>query len=242
MRATSGNKALPGVDAKRSTNFNGFMHRWREALADVWDSLLSDELRHRLHANRGDRRAPEREPVGQLERVAADGAEPITADPLSSAGETPDRELVPLPDERSQALAVLCDRLLRELDAAEVESAEIRFVVHKQDDSGNSRLDPAWSADAGAGELVWELRRLIASTGGTLADVARALEIRGADLDEHARDLLNDELAALEVDLATLNVHLADPVDWDGEFGCLLAGDVAPFDDVSGDDDDQAEH
>ena len=91
------------------------------------------------------------------------------------------------------------------------------------------------------GELVWELRRLIASSGGTIADVAQALETRGADLDEHARELLNDELAALEVDLATLNVHLADPVDWDNEFECLLAGEVAPFDDLVGDEDDQSD-
>ena len=239
MRATSGNQALPGVDAQRSTNFNWLIHRCREAVADMWDSLLSEELRQRIHVNRRDLRASERAPAGQLARVGDDGPEPITADPVPSAGETPERELVPLPDERSQALAVLCDRLLHELDGAEVQSAEIRFVVHKPEHPGNSGLDPAWSADAGDGELVWELRRLIASSGGTIADVARALEIRGADLDEHARELLNDELAALEVDLATLNVHLADPVDWDGEFECLMAGEVAPFDDPVGDEDDQ---
>lgn len=239
MRATSGNRALPGVDAQRSTNFNWLILRCREAVADIWDSLLSDELRQRIHANRRDQRACERPPAGQLARGKDDGAEPITADPPPSAGETPERELVPLPDERSQALAVMCDRLLQELDGAEVQSAEIRFVVHKPEHPDNPRLDPAWPADLGDGELVFELRRLIASSGGTIADVARALEIRGADLDEHARELLNDELAALEVDLATLSVHLADPVDWDGEFECLLAGEVAPFDDPVGDEDDQ---
>ena len=44
---------------------------------------------------------------------------------------------------------VMCDRLLQELGGAEVKSAEIRFVVHKHEDPGNPRLDPAWSADAG---------------------------------------------------------------------------------------------
>jgi hypothetical protein len=34
---------------------------------------------------------------------------------------------------------------------------------------------------------------------------------------------------------------LADPVDWDGEFECLMAGEVAPFDDPVGDEDDQNE-
>jgi hypothetical protein len=240
MRATSGNKALLSVDAQRSTNFNELIHSWREALADIWASLLSDELRQRIQPKRRDQRAPEHASAGQLAPVGDDGPGPVTADPSPSDGDTPERELVPLPDERSQALAVLCDRLLHELDGAEVQGAEIRFVVHKPD-PGHPRLDPAWSADAGDGELVWELRRLIAWSGGTIADVARALEIRGADLDEHARALLNDELAALDADLATLNVHLADPVDWDGEFECLMAGEVAPFDDPVGDEDDQNE-
>ena len=239
MRTTSGNKEFPGAYAQRPITLNGLVQRWREALADLWDSLLSDDPRRRILANRHDQHTPERGPVGPLARAVDDGPEPITADPLPSAMETRERELVPLPTERSQALAVVCDRLLQQLDGAEVKSAEIRFVVHKHDDPGNPRLDPAWSADAGHGELVWELRRLIAWSGGTIADVAQALETRGADLDENARELLNDELAALEVDLATLNVHLADPVDWDNELGCLLAGEVAPFDDLVGDEDDQ---
>jgi hypothetical protein len=239
MRTTSGNKELPSVGEQRSINLNGLVQRWRVALAEVWDSLLSDDLRRRILANRHNQHTPEGGTAGELTRARDDVPEPITADPVSGAGETQERELVPLPDERSQALAVLCDRLLQDLEGAEVKAAEIRFVVHKRDDSENPRLDPAWSADAGHGELVWELRRLIAWSGGTIADVAQALETRGADLDEGARELLNDELAALEVDLATLNVHLADPVNWDNELECLLAGEVAPFDDPVGDEDDQ---
>jgi hypothetical protein len=241
MRTTSGNTEFPGVDAQRAITLNRLVQRWREALADVWESLLSDDLRRRILANRHDQHTPDCEPAGQLTRAADDGPEQITADPLPGDGETRERELVPLPTERSQALAVMCDRLLQDLDGAEVKAAEIRFVVHKHEDAGtgNPRLDQAWSADAGYGELVWELRRLIAWSGGTLADVAQALETRAADLDENARELLNDELAALEVDLATLTVHLADPVDWDTELGCLLAGEVAPFDDRVGDEDDQ---
>ncbi len=239
MRTTSGNTEFPGVDAQRAITLNRLVQRWREALADVWESLLSDDLRRRILANRHGQHTPDREPAVQLTRAADDAPAQTTADPLPSDGETRERELVPLPTERSQALAVLCDRLLQDLDGAEVKAAEIRFVVHKREDSGNPRLDPAWSADAGNGELVWELRRLIAWSGGTIADVAQALETRGADLDENARELLNDELAALEVDLATLNVHLADPVDWDNELGCLLAGEVAPFDDLVGDEGDQ---
>ena len=43
MRTTSGNKEFPGVDAQHSITLNGLVQRWREALADVWDSLLSDD-------------------------------------------------------------------------------------------------------------------------------------------------------------------------------------------------------
>ena len=175
----------------------------------------------------------------QLKEVAEDGPQHIGPEPPTGDGDTPERELVPLPTDRAQALAHLCDLLLQELDGQEVRSAEIRFVVHRKEHPGDPQLEPGLPADAGDGDLIRELRRLIAASGGTIADVARALETRGADLDETARDLLRDELATLDADLATLNVHLADPVDWDTEFECLLAGEVAPFDDVAGDEDDE---
>jgi hypothetical protein len=99
-------------------------------------------------------------------------------------------------------------------------------------------LDRERPASASDGELIWELRRLIAWSGGTIADIAQALETRGADLDMTARELLEDELAALDVDLATVHVHLAERVDWDSELECLLAGEVARFDDVENDEND----
>lgn len=104
---------------------------------------------------------------------------------------------------------------------------------------GHPRPDSSSTDEAGDGELVWKLRRLIAWSGGAIGDVARALEDRGAELDDKARKLLSDEVAALDVDLATLNAILADLVDWDREFECLLAGEVAPFDDPAGDEEDE---
>ncbi len=239
MSTIRGNKNLPVADAQRSTKLKALMHRWHEALGEIRDSLLSGGRGQRIVAPRRDRRAPECAPGGQLTEVATDNPEPIRADPPISDGETRERELVPLPDQRPQALAVLCDRFLQELDGAEVTAAEIRFVVHKHEQPGYPRRDPGSPTGAGDGELVSELRRLIASSGGTIADVARALETCGADLDENARELLRDEIATLDVDLATLNVHLADPVDWDSEFECLLAGEVAPFDDLASDEEDE---
>lgn len=219
MSITRGNENY----AEDSTRLKALLRRWREALT---------QIRGSRHATAGE--LPEA-------TVATSEVEPIAPDAPEAEGDARERELVPLPDERSQALAVLCDRLLHELDGDDVKAAEIRFVVHRHEHPGHPRLDSGSVADPSAGELAWELRRLIAWSGGAMADVARALEIRGDDLDDTARALLQDELAALDVDLATINVHLADPLDWDREFECLLAGEVAPFDDFTGDEDDDTD-
>jgi hypothetical protein len=240
MNTTRGNKNLPGADAQCSGKLKELLHRWQEALTEIRESRLSADLRQRIDIRRRERSAPDRAPSIQPPQTADDSREPelIPPDPPAADTSAGEREPLSLPDDRSQALAVLCDRLLQELDAAEVKAAEIRFVVRKHEHPDYPRVDLGSAADPADGELVWELRRLIAWSGGAIADVARALETRGADLDETARELLRDELAELDVDLATLNVHLADPVDWDGEFECLLAGEVAPFDDLVDEDDE----
>lgn len=231
----NGNNDVPGAIAQRSTKLKAVMHRWHQTWVEIRKSLLSGDRRQRADARRRDRHAP----AAELTQVAGERPEPLTADSPASDADTRERELVPLPDERSQALAVLCDRLLHELDGAEVKAAEIRFVVHKHEHPTYPRLDPESEAGADDGELLLELRRLIAWSGGTIADVARALETRGTELDENAREHLKDELEALDVDLATLNMYLADPVDWDREFESLLAGEVTPFDDPAGDEDEE---
>lgn len=222
MSITRGNENY----AEDSTKLKALLRRWREALTQI----------------RGSRRSV----VAELPQAAdgTDDIEPTAPDCPDVDGENDadERPLVPLPDQRAQALAVLCDRLLQELDGDDVSAAEIRFVIHRNEHPGQPRLDPESMAAPGAAELAWELRRLIAWSGGAIADVARALETRGADLDETARALLQDELAALDADLATLNVHMADPVDWDREFECLLAGEVAPFDDFGADEDDNSDN
>jgi hypothetical protein len=237
MSTIGGNKDLRGAEVQRSPKLRALMSRWREALADIRASPLFGDRRRRTDANRRGSGAPECAPGGQLSEVAEDGSQRIGAEPHTGDDDTCERELVPLPTDRAQALAHLCDLLLQELDRAEVMSAEIRFAVHRKEHPGDPQLEP--SLPANAVDLIRELRRLIASSGGTIADVARALETRGADLDETARELLRDELATLDADLATLNVHLADAVDWDTEFECLLAGEVAPFDDPAGREDDE---
>lgn len=186
-------------------------------------------------ARQCDGRAPE----VHLNQDAHDRRAPSAAEHSTSLSDTGQRKLVPSPDAVSQAIAVLRDRLLHELGRAEVRAAEIRLTVQKHGHRSYPRLDLSSRPGAVGGELALELRRLIAWSGGTIADVAEALETHGLDLDESARELLRDEVEALEIDLALLNVRLAEPVDWDREFERMLGGEIAPFDDPAGDEDDE---
>jgi hypothetical protein len=166
-------------------------------------------------------------------------------------GAVPKRK--PLPGERAEALAATCETLLRQFDDEQAGAAEIRLVVHKRDElpkrheppsepGPGLRPDSTSSVDEEGEELVWELRRLLASSGGTIADVAHALERRGDDVDRKGRDLLEDEVRAVEADIAILKVVLSGPVDWDREYERLLAGEVPPSEDGGDDDqDDEAD-
>ena len=90
------------------------------------------------------------------------------------------------------------------------------------------------------GDLIWELRRLLAWSGGTIADVTQALELRGGELDAAARSLLQEELDALDSDLALLRAVLTERMDWDRAYERLLAGEIPPLDEhaLSADEDE----
>ena len=149
-------------------------------------------------------------------------------------------EVTPPPEERAQALARVCEALLQQFDDEQAGAAEIRLVVHKRETEPVSapRIDPAEPVNAEGEELLWELRRLLASSGGSIADVAHALERRGDEVDRKGLDLLQDEVGAIEVDIAVLKTLLSDPIDWDAESRRLLAGEVPPFEDHGVVDDD----
>lgn len=144
-------------------------------------------------------------------------------------------EATPPPEERAQALATVCEALLQQFDDEQAGAAEIRLVVHKREPEAVSAAQPL--VDPVDEELLWELRRLLTSSGGTLADVAHALERRGDDIDRRGRELLKDEVGAIEMDIAMLKVLLSDSVDWDQESKRLLEGGVPPFEDRVVDDD-----
>lgn len=162
-------------------------------------------------------------------------------------GQAPERS--PAADERSQALAAICEALLRQFDDEQAGAAEIRLVVHKRDElpsepAANPGPDARWTDDADEAELVLELRQLLVSSSDAIADVTLALERRGDDVDGKGRELLQDELRAVAVEIAVLRTVLSDPVDWDGEYKRLLSDEVQPFEhpaDHDADDDDSGE-
>ncbi|MBV9802018.1 MAG: hypothetical protein JO130_02445 [Solirubrobacterales bacterium] len=162
-----------------------------------------------------------------------------------STGKAPER--LPLPEERSEALAALCEALLRQFDDDEAGAAEIRLVVHKRDGmptegSAGPEPDSTSAVDADEAELVWRLRRALASSGEGIADVAEALEERGEAVNDKGRELLQDEVRAVEVEIAVLKTLLSDQVDWDGECRRLLADELPPFEaDVLDDDQDDGD-
>lgn len=148
-------------------------------------------------------------------------------------------EPMPSTEERAQALATVCQALLKQFEFEEAGAAEIRLVVHKRDTDSTSDAEPPDEPDDH--ELLWELRRLLASSGGTIADVAHALERRRDDVDRRGRELLHEEVLTIELDLAMLKVLLSDPVDWDTESKRLIAGEVPPFESPVVDEDDDDE-
>jgi hypothetical protein len=89
------------------------------------------------------------------------------------------------------------------------------------------------------GDLIWELRRLLAWSGGTIADVTQTLELRGIELDAPARALLQEEVEALVSDLALLTAVLNHQLDWDRAYERLLAGEIPPFGDAEAEDEDE---
>jgi hypothetical protein len=241
MKLSSGTKNLSDASTQPRAKLKELIYRWQQGLNDIRVALLAGDRRRKTKGDRQDLLAPDGAAADHPTPLADVAPEPGIAGPLTSDGDTETREAAPSTDERAQALAEVCARLLEDLDGEEVRAAEIRFVVHKHDHPGHPRLDPGSAERASDGELVLELRRLLAWSGGAIADVARALETRGADLDESAREFLREEIEALDADVDTLNVYVADPINWDGEFGCLLAGEVAPFDDFVGDEDDETD-
>ncbi len=147
----------------------------------------------------------------------------------------------PTRTEGSEALAKAWEQALQEFGRKEVTAADIRFTVYKQRRQGEvasepraqarpaAEMHPGPAAEAQAGKLLPQLRWLLTKSSGTIAEVAHRLETRGVEIDDDAREQLQDDLLVLDEELAALKALLAGPVDWDAECERLLTGEIPPF-------------
>jgi hypothetical protein len=148
----------------------------------------------------------------------------------------------------SGALAKAWEQALQEFGRKEVTAADIRFTVYKQRRQGEvaseprararpaAEMHPGPAAEAQAGKLLPQLRWLLTKSTGTIAEVAHRLETRGVEIDDDAREQLEDDLLLLDEEVFALKTLLVGPVDWDAEYQRLMAGEIPPFED----DDDEA--
>jgi hypothetical protein len=155
------------------------------------------------------------------------------------------RERWGLSDEHGRELAQvakLWEEALSLVGDDGVTVADVRVVVHKRRHSiapvPEPRTDPSSAADLADDKLLPQLRWLLTQSAGSIAHVAHQLETRAADVDEHARDQLRDDVLFLDEELATLKARLIAPTDWDAEYEQLLAGEIPPLERDADEDDD----
>lgn len=116
-------------------------------------------------------------------------------------------------------------------DDATAADIRLNFYWHERlvDPTHEPGAPPGPAASAQDGELVPRLRWLLTESAGTIANVAHELETRAADVDDHAREQLHDDILALDDELAAVKTLLGNEVDWDAEIRRLLAGEIPPF-------------
>lgn len=142
-----------------------------------------------------------------------------------------------------EALAKACEQTLSALagDGDRI-GIEVRLAIRKQGDPGapadGKSWDP-WQIEPTGGELLATLRWLLTQASGTVGEVAHELESRAADIDDHARAQLGDDVLVLEGELAVVKALLVEDVDWDSEFRRLLEGKLPPLDGEADSDDDE---
>lgn len=134
---------------------------------------------------------------------------------------------------RAAALATAWDQVLQHFEAGHVAAFEVRVTAAQGTKAATAAPRPASrpSAELPPGELLGQLRSLLTQSGGKIAAVAHHIETRAADLGEVAREQLREDLDVLDDDVATLKALLAPPIDWDAEYGRLLADEIPPAED-----------
>ena len=165
------------------------------------------------------------------------------SDLLSQAGvpvevlATPPAEQEPrklLREKPCEALARACEQTLSALDGDERLGIEIRLAVRRRGESperaARYSFDPADPSRPPDEALVPTLRWLLTQATGTIGEVSHEIESRAADIDDHARAQLRDDVLVLDGELAIVKALLIELHDWDSELGRLLTDEVPPFD------------
>jgi hypothetical protein len=142
-----------------------------------------------------------------------------------------------------EALANVWEQARQQLSGDDVTVVDIRLTVRRRQPPAELMPEP-WPnpgrpAELEAGELLPRLRWLLTQSSGTVAAVAHQLETRAADVDDDARQQLQDDVLVIDEELATLKAMLVAPVDWDAEYERLLADEIPPFDDNADDTNDE---
>jgi hypothetical protein len=132
------------------------------------------------------------------------------------------------------------ERTQSALGEGEITAADIRLGLymhqHPVDAALGPTAQPGPAAAARAGDVVPMLRWLLTEATGTIGHAAHQLETHAAEIDDHARAELQDDLITLDEELAIVKALLHDPTDWDDENRRLLAGEIPPLQDEADDD------
>jgi hypothetical protein len=213
------------------------------ALAEIDDTGLYRATHPTFEAYLRDRWGISRTRGEQLIQ-AAEAARPPSADGDKPAPATRSkaRPLGPVRRDGSDGLAVVWERARRDFGGDDVTAVDIHLTVRKRQQPPQLQPDP-WRnpqrpAELEAGELLRRLHRLMIESSVTIANIARQLETRAAELDDDACEQLRNDVLVLDEDIETLKAVLAAPVDWDAAHERLIAGEVAPFEDESDEDDE----
>jgi hypothetical protein len=213
------------------------------ALAEISDAWLYRGTHQMFGAYLRDRWGISRSRGHQF--IQAEVADPASTDVdiPPPATEAPDRAREAVRREGPEALANAWEQARHEFGGDDVTAVDIRLTVRKREQPAELRPEPLpnpWrAAELEAGELLPRLRWLLTQSSGTIAEVAHQFETRGADLDDVAREQLQDDVLVLDEELATLKALLVAPVDWDAEYERLLAGEIPPFNDDADDKKDE---
>ena len=126
---------------------------------------------------------------------------------------------------------------VRAFDRDGVTVALIRLIV----DSGQPARPapepgPGSAAELPHAQLLAHLRWLLTQSAGSIAEVAHQLETHAGGVNDYARAQLRDDVFVLDEELAALKAWLVAPIDWDAQYGALLAGEIPPFDDDADED------